>query len=435
MMDRMPFSWRPGALARATAAIAVGYGIRTALQGFAFVALGRLLGIEGFGAFSAVLAVVGSIGQLTSLGTQMVMLRTASRRPETFAKGWGATLVATGVAGPCLLAASTPLAIWLAPEGITLADVALLGFAEIVAAPLTTISISAYQAHEHMGRSSLHLITPALARVVAVAGLALSPLRGMNAITSWCAWYAAASVAAAAYALLRVRRELGAAVFDGASSRARDAVRDGWPFAAGAISLRVYADIDKAMLGRMDTLAATGGYAAAYRFSDLLLTPALALLTAAQPRLFRAGAAGAEPLIRYVRTLAFPAVAIGLLSAVALWLSAPLVPWVLGDSFVAAVEPLRWIAFLALVALPRLFAQHVLVGSEQHRAAIALLCFGAAANVGLNLLVIPVLGWKGAVVSTYTAEIVMFAGMALWLRRNPGQRPTTSEAPASDIQR
>lgn len=409
-------TWRPGALARAAGTIAAGNALRTALQGVVFIALGRLLGIEAFGALSAVLAVAGSVGQLSSLGTQMVLLREASRAPETFPRAWAATRWVTHRAAIALMVAFLPLALWLAPDGVSLADVLLLGFAEIVAAPVSMIAISAYQAHDRMAHSSIHLVMPALTRALAVVVFAALHRMGWGTLTLWCVLYAAAATASALYALRQVRAHTRAAGGTPGVGTISRYVREGWPFAAGAISLRVYADIDKAMLGRMDTLAATGGYAAAYRFSDLLLAPAVSLLTAAQPRLFRAGARGAGELMAYVTRLAVPSLALGAASSIALWLAAPFVPALLGSSFSGAIDPLRWIAFLPFVSLPRLFAQHALVGSDRAGWAIGLLAAGGGLNIALNLVSIPLLGWKGAVLSTYASEAAMSVGMLLCVR-------------------
>lgn len=419
----MSFSWRPGALARGTIAIALGTGLRTALQGLVFIVLGRALGVEGFGAFAALLAVAGSLGQLSSLGTQMVMLRTAARDPASLPGMWGATLLVTCVTGALLLVASIPLSSWLAPAGVGIEHILLVGIAEIVAAPVSMIAVAAFQARERMGGSSVQLAAPAATRAAAAVVFWIIAASVTEDLTWWCALYAAAGVLAAAFALWSVRNRLGPARCRSSGRAMRQVVADGWPFAAGGIGLRVLADIDKAMLARFDTLAATGGYAAAYRVADLLLMPTLALLTAALPRMFRIGEAGSPALIKYARVLAVPSLALGVLSSIVLWCLAPALPWVLGPSFTDAVTPLRWIAFLPLVALPRLLVQHVLVGVDRHRTAVAFIVSGAVLNIAMNLVAIPGFGWKGAVAATYATEALMAVGMAIALRHTRGRTP------------
>jgi O-antigen/teichoic acid export membrane protein len=112
--------------------------------------------------------------------------------------------------------------------------------------------------------------------------------------------------------------------------------------------------------------------------------------------------------------------AYALFAGIALFVAADYLPFLLGESYADAVSALRWLAWLPVVSMPRLFLQTALVGSDHQMQAVAILTFGAVLNIALNVWIIPLWGWLGAVAATYAAEIVMAFAMLLvaWRRSN-----------------
>jgi O-antigen/teichoic acid export membrane protein len=68
---------------------------------------------------------------------------------------------------------------------------------------------------------------------------------------------------------------------------------------------------------------------------------------------------------------------------------------------------MRWLAWLPLLATPRLFLQTAFLASGRQGMGVATLAFGALLNIGLNLWMIPTWGWWGAVLATYCSEFFM----------------------------
>ena len=292
-----------------------------------------------------------------------------------------------------------------------------LGLGELVFWPLANVVIYAYQGFERMGRSARMMLTPVLARLAAALGLLLAVVRGDvgDRLVLWGGLYAAASLAAAAYAHYRVARDLGRPRWPGRRELIGH-IRAGVPFSLLGGAGKLYLDADKFLLARLAGLETAGIYSAGYRFVDLAFLPLYALIAAAVPRLFRAGANGTAHSLRAALPLLGPALSYAAAAGLGLFLAAPLIPRLLGDSYEGAVPVVRWLAWLPLVTFPRLLMQSALVTGDRQAFGVITLSMGATVNIGVNIWWIPLWRWQGAVVATYLAEVIMIV-IIIALRR------------------
>lgn len=404
-------------LATGTAALTVGLGMRTVGQGLMFVVVARALGVDDYGAYAATMAAAGTLGCFTGLGTATTLIRQVARDKASFGHAWWRSIACVACTAPPLLAVYFVLARLVLPPGVAGSVVLLIGIAEIVFAPVAQLAASAYQGHDRIARSSRLIIAPVVPRFV--GALALIPLVRLLAphqhLIAWSILYALASLLTAIYVLGMVRHDLGPMVRPRRPALGA-ALFQGAPFAVGGAALRVYADIDKTMLARMTSLSSAGSYAAAYRIIDLAMVPVMSLLTAVLPRFFRHGEVTAQS-VAYTARIAIWPLAYVLACAAALYVCSDLLAWLLGRSYQAAAQSVRWLALVPLVAMPRLFFQHVLIGADRHRAAVVTLTTGAVFNIVANFLVIPAYGWRGATIATYASELLMTAIMSIFLCR------------------
>jgi O-antigen/teichoic acid export membrane protein len=234
---------------------------------------------------------------------------------------------------------------------------------------------------------------------------------GEISLASWVLYFLGASVACAAFVLFVARRALGAG-----QRRVLSYVRqwkEGILFSVSLASQSAYNDIDKAMLSSLSSLSANGIYSAAYRVVEIGFAPMKALLSAAYPRFFAAGAQGLRSSVHLARRLAVPSLLICLLGSVALFLGAQFLPVILGPEYEDSTEALRLLAVLPLVRGVQYLAADALTGAGQQglrsvaQAAVALL------NVGLNLVLIPAFSWRGAIASTLVCDGVL--AVLLWV--------------------
>ncbi|AOV17895.1 hypothetical protein BJI67_13250 [Acidihalobacter aeolianus] len=386
---------------------------RTLGQGVVFLIVARVLGVDGYGAYAAVLALATAMGTFAGLGASTLMLRNVARDPAAFAGAWGDTLVVLAVTGPILLALYGACAWAILPVGISWVAIFFIGVAELICMPFTLACVNAYQGHERIGRAARLVLLPILPRIVAVVCLLIiAPrLAAANRLGLWALLYFLASLVSAVYMSLMIREDLGRPRLP-ALRATLPVMRRGAAYAVGGSALKLYADVDKIMLARLADLAVTGAYSAGYRVVDLAVIPLHALLMAGMPRFFKMGAKGNVSMLKSGMTLLPLPLLYATASAALLFLFANWLPVLLGNQYQTAVDVLKWLCWLPLISLPRLLTQNLLIGKDRERVVAPVLVAGVAVNVLLNLWLIPLWNWKGAVVATYAAEVGM--GVLLW---------------------
>jgi O-antigen/teichoic acid export membrane protein len=105
---------------------------------------------------------------------------------------------------------------------------------------------------------------------------------------------------------------------------------------------------------------------------------------------------------------------------------------VYGAAFVQAAEPFRILIWSVLTVYTNAAFAFLLLARHRDRAYLVATASGAALNVGLNLLVIPVAGMIGAAFATITSEILVL-GLILWWTRDVSLRAVTGAGRAAAI--
>jgi O-antigen/teichoic acid export membrane protein len=184
-------------------------------------------------------------------------------------------------------------------------------------------------------------------------------------------------------------------------------------FAVSTSSATIYNDLDKTMLGKLSSFAATGMYGAAYRIIDVSLVPVRAMLAAACPEFFRLGVDGPSATKKYAYKLITRAVPFGAVVAVGLFLGAPVMPHVIGKSYLSAVEALRWLAIIPLLRCVHIFLADGLTGAGyQGRRTLIQVGVGVL-NFVLNIFFIRLWSWRGAAWSSIICDATLV--ISLWL--------------------
>ena len=126
-------------------------------------------------------------------------------------------------------------------------------------------------------------------------------------------------------------------------------IREGWIFAVGRLSTPAFDHLDKPMLSWLASPAIAGIYGAANRVIEAGLLPLSALLGAAYRRHFQAGDKGLAESHSFVFRMLPLSFATSALSALAIWLCAPILPVVLGADYEQVVGTVRLLAVLLLL--------------------------------------------------------------------------------------
>jgi len=362
------------------------------LQAAYFVVIARTLGPSGYGAFGAAAALSALAAPFAGAGAGNVLIQYVARDPRTFGRYWGGSLVVTIAGGLFSVGLVVVAARAVLPPTIPTILVACVAASDLLFATILFLCGQAYQAVEKMQRTAqLPIVTTALRLVAALMFVALP---GNHSPARWGVYYVVCTALSTAVALWLTMRELGRPVME--FTYGLRELREGFYFATGISSQNVYNDIDKTMLSRMSTLEATGIYTAAYRIIDVAMVPLRALTSAAYPRFFRHGARGVKASLTVARQLIPAAVGYGCLAGALLFLTAPILPRLLGHDFANAVEAVRWLALLPILKSIQSFAADTLTGAGHQGTRTSLQVLTALFNVGINLPLITGWSWRGA---------------------------------------
>ncbi len=196
-------------------------------------------------------------------------------------------------------------------------------------------------------------------------------------------------------------------------------VTDGLPYSVGFGAERLLAATDNVLLVRLDYAADAGLYAAARRLLTVSIAPVMAGLHAVSARLWRAGGQSRNQ-VADARRLALRLSALGSVYGVVVagaWiLLGDTVAGVLGPEYAEAAVILPWLSVVPLLLVLEVFAATALTGAGYHGHRVVLTVMVGVLNIGLNLVWIPGLGWRGAVYASLVSSALYVT--LLWLTLN-----------------
>ena len=404
-------TWSSSVLISNTAWVIAGYGLRLLIQGAYFVIIARSLGVKQYGAFIGATALIGVLSPFVGLGSGFVLIKNVARDKTLFAEYWGNGLLVTLLSGVSLFAVAASLCAALLP--IPALAVVFIALSDLIFCKMVDLAGWAFQAFETLSKTARLNVLLSFTRLLGIAGLALAV--GHPTVLAWAAAYLAGAVLTALIAVIWVTLCLGKPRLALGRLGGKETV-EGFYFSVGLSAYTIYNDIDKTMLARLSTLEATGIYGAAYRLIDVACIPLVALASAANAGFFREGKRGIQAAVRYGRGLLKRFVLYPVFAFVALFIGAPVVPWVLGHQYAQVAEALRWLAVLPLLRTIQYFNADPLAGSGyQGLRTLAQACV-AVFNILVNLWIIPAYGWRGAAWSSIASDGLL--ALALWFAAN-----------------
>lgn len=400
--------WKSGKLAKDTSLLTLGNGFRVFSQGIVFIIIARSMGADGYGGFVTLIAIAGMLSGLVGCGSHVLLTRDTALDPHKFHSAWGHTLFSLAISMPIIFIVYLILANLILPNKISWMPILFIGIADLIFWPLSNVCVSAYQGFERMGRVSHMIIAPVVMRLFAACVFLLLFINENvqhRMLLTWSGLYLIAAMAAAIYTQWMVYKDLGKPVFLNSNWFAK--IKESMPFALWAISDKLYIDADKVMLAHMTSLDVTGIYSAAYRLIDIFLLPIQSLIGAATPRFFQEGSKGVHQSLRYsIKLIKIPFI-YSLSIGIIIYLSSDFILFILGSGFYESTEAIRYLAWIPIIILPKILLQSILASSGFQKKGMQIVFTGAVINIISNVFLIPIMGWKGAAIATYIAEISM----------------------------
>lgn len=400
-------------MARSSMLTTVVLALRLLTQAMTLIALTRLLGPAGYGHFTAAAALAVVMGTLPTLGSGYLLLRHVADQPGV-ARTWRYAWPLTCAFGLLLLMAYVLVGHWLSSGALPLPLLLLMGCTELVVTPFTTLFSFALQTAERVPLSQFVQWVPLGLRVVAVIPcFALPP--GQR-LATYVALQLAASVLGALVAWWISRRHV---TFDWRPRLATHAeLKDGASYALMLLVAANPAELDKIMAVRQVGAIDAGIYTAGSRVMGALVMPVLAMLLAAQPRLFRHAREKDAGANRLVRSLFALALAWGLVSGALLALASPALPFVFGDEFRRTAALVPWMACTAPFLSLRLAAGSVLIALGHPLERMGFELCGVVILLGGMLVFTIYWGVLGLVMAVIVSEVAMSAVGAILVARH-----------------
>lgn len=383
-------------------------GGRLLIQGVYFVLLARVFGVEQFGMYMGSAALVSVFFPFSGIGAGNVLIQEVARKPSSLPVYWGNALLLSGVSGIGFAAILGFAGAWLLPT-VPVTLVITLAFAELVFGRMIETVGQIFQALERLDRTAQLNIGLGATRMA--AALCFVAMSQNVSPAAWGYWYLSASAVVALSAGVIAARQYGVPRMHMALLVSK--LKQGLYFSIGMASQSIYAEIDKTMLARISTFDDTGIYSAATRVIGLAFAPIRSLLYSTYARFFRQGQAGLAGTLLLVRRFLPFSVAYGLVVGGVLYITAPLIPFVLGDGYHSAVNAIRWLALVPLCQGIHYFLADALTGAGYQGARTTNQIVTALFNVLLNLVLIPRYSWRGAALATLLSEATL--GLLLWV--------------------
>ncbi|MCP4958996.1 MAG: hypothetical protein GY925_06960 [Actinomycetia bacterium] len=394
---------RPASVARNTFWSLAAEGMRLVSGLGTFLILVRVYEPRLFGIFVATTGVFAFAFPQASVGAGWLVLRRVAsenwRPEEALSRAFGMVFLGGAVVGIGLVALR-PL---LLPEA-SLALFLGIGISEMILIGLVEVTLFAAQATEKLIAKAAVWTTFGVGRLV--AALAIFLVLDEPDLSVWVGANILVSVVVLIIAQLltvgRLVRPRWPLMLD---------IRQGIPFSVGFGADRLRNVSDTVMLVRFGFDTDAGLYSAARRLINVAQTPIIATQHATNARLFQAGSESVASCRRLAMRLTALAVLFGFAAMLAIaLLGRPLVS-LLSDSYRDVGQVMVWMSFLPMMLALETFAGMALTASGHHGRRVALNLLTGGVNVVLNLVLIPIHGWRGAVVATLTSSLVYSTGL------------------------
>lgn len=396
-------------------------GTQIVLTLAAFFWLSRFLGKSEFGLYSAAISICGLSALIGYMGAQQILMVDLSNG-GSFAELWS-RLVSTVLLGGTFV---TLVLIGLQPlllKDLSRLEVGAIALSQVVFFGFSEFALVAAQAQQRMSAAFAVRLSSGLIRLAAVA---LFVLFSEPKVSAW-VWYALATwMVSGFFALLWVRLFFGS--WPGWAPPDRDTVRRGVPFVVGGSTATILSVVDQPMLlnlGGPTGKEATGIYAVGYKLAAFSAIPITALVRASDYDFYAVGGEGRKQARGLAIRMTALAASYGALAGIALFAISGFVDDILGEDYSDTQTVLRFLAPLAFIKALQIFPANALTGSGQQSARNRVLTLALVLNLGLNIALIPKYTWRGAIVATLVAEVVM--AILFWVALTRSVRTDSSD--------
>lgn len=362
-----------------------------------FVIIARGLGTREYGYFTFALSFVALFLMFGRLGLQPMAVKEIARDKGRLSELFASGLVLRTAFAVIGLALALSVAPMIVKGHEALLAVMVVGCA-LLLDEISTFLASVFQAFEQMRFDALvtlanRILSTALAAIALAAGAGLVVIAATYLVGSFgalaCGWY-----------VLRTRFP-PVSLRDAKRSIARDYFVRGLPLGLASLFNVAVFRLDAVLLEALRGPYQVAQYGVAYRFFESLLFVTWAVSTAAFPRIARGDPDGTAYSLTTTALVGFYLpFAVG-----APFAAAGVIQTVFSARYAPAAQAVGWLAGAGIFYALAYFSRVCLVIRERGRQVLGVSIATVVVNVGLNLSLIPHLGFEGAAIATFASEV------------------------------
>jgi O-antigen/teichoic acid export membrane protein len=372
----------------------------------------RSLGVDGFAAFTYAIAWGALMVPLTDFGLNQAAVNRLSVREVSAAEITGSLLLMRLMMSLVVGTGAAIAAVLTAPDDTVAVASVVICIGLVLSTPAALVAV--VQTAMRPIRAVISMVLNSILWFGAVVALALADLGVV--------WFAIGVVTTGTLASLLQARLVQGIARIGRPSRAAmmSLLRLSAPLGVAAIAAAVYYRIGSILLYQIGGSTEAGHYAAAYRLVEQIQVVPMAIVGAVFPILSQAAVRDPARLRRFLigaweilLGFALPIVTIGLAVA------HPVIAFLFGPEFEGPAGDVMLILWPVVLAIFLGYLAGALVPAlNLVKIWIVIAVAGAIVNVGLNLLLLPSFGARGAAVAAMATEFpVMIATLGIALRR------------------
>lgn len=377
-------------------------GCRIAQSVFALVInmlTARYLGPSNFGLINYAASIVAFVTPVMKLGINNVLVNEIIQHPEKEGETLGTSLLLTLISSFCCIggiAAFVQIANPNEPE--TLA-VCILYSLLLICQSMELVQFW-FQAKYMAKYTSLSV----LGAYIVVSAYKIYLLMTQKSIY-WFAVSNAFDYLLIAIALLVIYRKKGGSPFTVSASAVGRLLRQSVHYILPEMMVMIYAQTDRIMLKTMLGNEVVGFYAAAVTITGLTNFVFIAIIDSMRPLILESKRDRSEEYERNMVRLYSIVMYLALLQSLFLVVLAKPVVWLLyGEAYLAAVQPLRIVAWYTMFSYFGAVRNVWILAEGKQKYLLGINVCGAVANVGMNLLLIPSFGINGAAFASLVTQ-------------------------------
>ena len=298
-----------------------------ALQFVTFAITARGLGVEQFGRYTALLAIVGIGVELVGLGGADILVRAVARERAAFRRYYGNMLLLGALTTPLVVALGVAVAGGAMQTTVDWLPLVAALVAEILIARMSASLELVMVAHGHTVRAGWVRMTTVVVRLL--LALAYFMLIGLHDLNGWIGVVFVQSMLLTAVYVVIGGRLYGQPVWQ----LLRHELGSGLSFCVTQTARAAQSNLDRMVLSRYADDATLGLYGAASRFMQLGMFPLQVVTRIIYPNYFVHGKQGIAASRRYAVRMAPLLFGVGLLSGAAVAVAALLAPYALGAGY------------------------------------------------------------------------------------------------------